>query len=48
MHWVGVDVGGTFTDVVVYDEATGTLTVGKSPTTATDLPWPTCAHSAAW
>jgi len=23
MHWIGVDVGGTFTDVVVYDEATG-------------------------
>jgi N-methylhydantoinase A len=29
---VGVDVGGTFTDVVVYDEATETLRVGKSPT----------------
>jgi len=25
MHWIGVDVGGTFTDVVVYDEATGAL-----------------------
>jgi N-methylhydantoinase A len=36
MHWVGVDVGGTFTDVVVYDEATGALDVAKSPTTATD------------
>src|SRR5262245_42406762 len=36
VHWVGVDVGGTFTDVVVYDEATGALTVGKSPTTAAD------------
>ncbi|HYE90600.1 MAG TPA: hydantoinase/oxoprolinase family protein, partial [Terriglobales bacterium] len=33
MRWVGVDVGGTFTDVVVYDEATATLEVGKSPTT---------------
>ena len=25
MHWIGVDVGGTFTDVVVYDEVTGVL-----------------------
>jgi len=32
MLWVGVDVGGTFTDVVVYDEATEALRVGKSPT----------------
>jgi N-methylhydantoinase A len=31
-----VDVGGTFTDVVVYDEAAGTLRVGKSPTDAAD------------
>ena len=36
MHWVGVDVGGTFTDVVVYDEETGGLAVAKSPTTAAD------------
>jgi N-methylhydantoinase A len=36
VHWVGVDVGGTFTDVVVYDDATGALMVGKSPTTAAD------------
>ena len=36
MRWVGVDVGGTFTDVVVYDEATGTLEVGKSPTSPAD------------
>ncbi len=34
--WVGVDVGGTFTDVVVYDEATETLRVGKSPTDPAD------------
>jgi N-methylhydantoinase A/oxoprolinase/acetone carboxylase beta subunit len=27
MHWAGVDVGGTFTDVVVYDEGTGVLEV---------------------
>jgi N-methylhydantoinase A len=31
-----VDVGGTFTDVVVYDEATETLRVGKSPTHPAD------------
>ena len=36
MHWVGVDVGGTFTDVVVHDDVTGALLVGKSPTTAAD------------
>ena len=36
MHWVGVDVGGTFTDVVAYDEATGALAVAKSPTSRTD------------
>jgi N-methylhydantoinase A len=36
MHWIGVDVGGTFTDVVVYDEATGALDVAKSPTTRAD------------
>jgi N-methylhydantoinase A len=31
-----VDVGGTFTDVVVYDEATEVLRVGKSPTDPSD------------
>jgi len=36
VHWVGVDVGGTFTDVVVHDDVTGALLVGKSPTTAAD------------
>src|SRR5437773_6187314 len=36
MLWVGVDVGGTFTDVVVYDEATQVLRVGKSPTDPRD------------
>src|SRR5262249_27782292 len=34
--WVGVDVGGTCTDVVVYDEAAKTLRVGKSPTDPVD------------
>jgi N-methylhydantoinase A len=36
MRWVGVDVGGTFTDVVVYDEPSGALIVAKSPTTPAD------------
>ena len=36
MHWIGVDVGGTFTDVVVYDEGTGVLDVAKSPTSRAD------------
>src|SRR5262245_47118986 len=30
---VGVDVGGTFTDLVLLDEATGAVRVGKVPTT---------------
>lgn len=30
---VGVDVGGTSTDMVVYDPATGALRIGKRPTT---------------
>jgi N-methylhydantoinase A len=33
---LGVDIGGTFTDLVVADEATGALRVGKVLTTAKD------------
>ena len=33
---LGVDIGGTFTDLVVLDEATGTLRVGKVLTTSKD------------
>ncbi|MDU8910642.1 hydantoinase/oxoprolinase family protein [Aestuariicoccus sp. MJ-SS9] len=33
---IGVDVGGTFTDVFVLDEAQGTATVAKVPTTRPD------------
>ncbi|WP_419908966.1 hydantoinase/oxoprolinase family protein [Hoeflea sp.] len=33
---IGVDVGGTFTDVFVLDEATGTAEVAKVPTTRPD------------
>ena len=36
MIWVGVDVGGTFTDVVVYDRARATVRSGKSPSTPHD------------
>ena len=34
---VAVDVGGTFTDVVVYDEATGSLLEAKASTTPADF-----------
>lgn len=34
---VSIDIGGTFTDVVAYDEGTGTYVAGKSSTTPGDL-----------
>lgn len=34
---VSMDIGGTFTDVVAYDELTGGYRVGKRPTTPGDL-----------
>ncbi len=33
MQWVGVDVGGTFTDAVAFDDKTDTLTYAKVPST---------------
>lgn len=33
---VGADIGGTFTDLVVFDEASGSVTTEKVPTTAPD------------
>lgn len=36
MSWVGVDVGGTFTDLVHYDPGTGRLALTKSPSTPDD------------
>jgi len=37
MAWrVGVDVGGTFTDLAALDEATGTVRLEKVPTTPAD------------
>ncbi len=32
----GVDIGGTFTDLILYDPRTGSLTIGKTLTTPTD------------
>jgi N-methylhydantoinase A len=36
MLWLGVDVGGTFTDLVLFDAASGALSVGKTPSTPRD------------
>src|SRR5207302_4466892 len=33
---VGVDIGGTFTDLILIDDASGELTVGKVLTTPSD------------
>src|ERR1700726_3516808 len=35
-HRIGVDIGGTFTDLVVFDDATGSFAVGKKLTTPRD------------
>ena len=36
MKWLGIDTGGTFTDLVLYDEETGALTIDKVPSTPHD------------
>ena len=36
MYTLSVDIGGTFTDVVVFDEAKGRTVVGKALTTPLD------------
>ena len=33
MHTIAVDIGGTFTDVIVIDDATGRTHMGKALTT---------------
>src|SRR5262245_34127969 len=33
---IGVDTGGTFTDVVAFDEATGVIATAKTPSTPSD------------
>ena len=48
MKVVGVDVGGTFTDVVLADLATGALSVEKLPTTPTTRPRRWSTASRAW
>jgi len=38
MAWrIGVDIGGTFTDVALVEEASGRIGVAKVPTTPDDL-----------
>ena len=38
MAWrVGVDIGGTFTDVALIDDASGQIGVAKVPTTPRDF-----------
>jgi len=34
--WLGIDVGGTFTDLVVYDPSNGRISLGKVPSTPED------------
>ena len=36
MLWLGIDVGGTFTDLVLYDGATGRIRLEKTPSTPHD------------
>src|SRR5689334_16707316 len=36
MQWLGVDIGGTFTDLVLYDEASGALLLLKTASTPED------------
>jgi len=36
MLWLGIDVGGTFTDLVLYDETTGSIRLEKTPSTPHD------------
>ncbi len=36
MQWIGIDVGGTFTDAVAYDDETGAMRFAKAPSTPSD------------
>ena len=35
-HRAGVDIGGTFTDLIIFDDASGALVIGKTLTTPAD------------
>ena len=35
--WIGVDIGGTFTDVALIEEGTGGIAIAKVPTTPRDF-----------
>ncbi len=57
---IGIDTGGTFTDVVAVDESTGAIVITKTPTTPHDpslgvlegirktVCWRGSARSCAW
>jgi len=36
-RWIATDIGGTFTDLVAFDEVTGAITVAKALTTPSEL-----------
>ena len=38
MAWrIGIDIGGTFTDIVLVEEARGSIAIAKVPTTPQNL-----------
>ena len=49
MAWrIGVDIGGTFTDVALVDEATGRIGVAKAPTTPRDFAERRARRRSTW
>jgi len=42
---IGIDTGGTFTDLVAVDEATGNIVTAKRPSTPKD---PIMSHREEW
>ena len=46
MTWrIGVDIGGTFTDVAMIEEASGRIGIAKTPTTPDDFGLPAGADA---
>ena len=46
MVWrIGVDIGGTFTDVALVEETSGRIGVAKVPTRPRTSPKACCVHS---